>query len=187
MKTDYVYKNELLHVLAALTPANRLVCEISLVTGLRVGDVLKLRTEALRGILESKSKQKRLTVVEQKTGKSRRVYFPTELLERVIAQAGPEWAFNGRLDDKHHRTRQAVYKDLKRASRLFRIKLNISPHSCRKIYAVNLYRRTGDLEKVRETLQHSQEAITMLYAMADVLTARKLGISVEQLDEKFRG
>lgn len=53
---------------------------------------------------------------------------------------------------------------------------NIGPHSARKIFAVDLYRRTGDLEAVRKALNHSDQAVTMLYALADELTSRELSV-----------
>lgn len=53
---------------------------------------------------------------------------------------------------------------------------NVGPHSARKIFAVNLYHRTGDLEAVRKALNHSDQAVTMLYAMADELTTRSLSV-----------
>ena len=47
MTVEYLLNQEMKHVLAALTPSNRLVCEVSLHTGLRVGDVLSLKTDSL--------------------------------------------------------------------------------------------------------------------------------------------
>lgn len=102
------------HVLGALMPANRLACEVSAATGLRIGDVLSLRTEQVE-------KGQRFTVREQKTGKTRRVYLPKEIHKRALAMAGHRFVFEGRLDGKKHRTRQAVYKDLVRAAKLFRL------------------------------------------------------------------
>ena len=71
------------HVFAALTPANRLVCRVAVHTGLRVGDVLRIRTEKLGT---------QFWVTEQKTGKRRRVNLPKALVEDIKAQAGSEWA-----------------------------------------------------------------------------------------------
>ena len=48
MTTEYLLNREVEHVLAALTPSNRLVVRVSLHTGLRVSDVLALRTEQLK-------------------------------------------------------------------------------------------------------------------------------------------
>jgi site-specific recombinase XerC len=42
----------------------------------------------------------------------------------------------------------------------------------RKAYAVDLYRRTNDLKKVQEALNHDNELVTILYAMADILNSR---------------
>jgi integrase len=155
--------------LAALTPPNRLALEISMKTGLRIGDVLNLKTEALRGVSEQ-----RLTIKEQKTGKSRRIRIPLELYEEAMKKAGRYFIFENRLDQRRPRTRQAVYKDLKRVAKLFRLKENIAPHSARKVYAVEAFARTGDIKRVQSLLNHKDEAITTLYAMADTLTARKL-------------
>lgn len=146
-------------------------------TGLRIGDVLAFKTAQVR--------QQRWTVKEQKTGKLRRVYLPSKLCEDILAQAGRIWAFEGRSDAKKHRTRDAVYKDLRRVAILYRVdgkKLveHISPHSARKVYAVEAYQKTGSLRKVQDLLNHEDEAVTMLYALADVLTARNHGGKMEE-------
>ncbi|HBC26682.1 MAG TPA: hypothetical protein DC013_04645 [Ruminococcaceae bacterium] len=167
MRADWLEINEFEHLLAALTPPNRLACEVSACTGLRISDVLNLRSDRL---------QERFTVRELKTGKTRRVRLPCALLDRLIAQSGKIYVFEGRESYRKPRTRQAVYKDLKRAAKLFRLHgCQISPHSARKIYAVNAYKRTGSLRRVRELLNHTDEAVTVLYAMADELTRRKTG------------
>lgn len=168
MKTDYVPKEELGHVYAALMPANRLVCQVSEATGLRVGDVLALRTEQLR-------KGQRFTVHEAKTGKSRRIYLSRKLYDDLRAQAGEVWVFPSRLDPQKHRTRQAVWRDLKRAAKAFRLPQNVAPHSLRKVYAVEEWERTGDLGRVGKALNHSpwHPETTMIYAMAAELYRRK--------------
>lgn len=168
MRADYIAREEMRHVLAALTPPNRLACEISLATGLRLSDVLNLRSDRLA---------ERMTVRELKTGKNRRIRLPRELYLRAKAMAGKVFVFEGRLAQDQHRSRQAVWKDLRRAADLFRLpaKLHLSPHSARKVYAVEEYHKTGSLERVQALLQHENEAVTMIYAMADEMTARKLG------------
>ena len=150
-------------MLAALTPSNRLVCRVCLQTGLRVGDVVSLKTRDLKG---------QFWIVEAKTKKRRRVNLPRELLDQVKAQAGEVWAFPGRKPGQH-RTRQAVWADVKRAARAFRIRQNIAPHSFRKVYAVELLRRCGDLKRVQRALNHSDCATTMVYVMAAELLEAK--------------
>lgn len=167
---DYLARDELKHLLASLMPANRLILELSLATGLRVGDVVRMEAARLAP---------RMTIREQKTGKSRRVYIPAALLRAVRAQAGEKWAFPGRPfkgRPEAHRSTSAVYKDLRRAAALWRLPegLHISPHTARKVWAVSEFQRRGSLADVQRLLQHSSEAVTLLYAMADVLTQRRL-------------
>lgn len=168
LRSDYILKGELQHLLAALMPENRLACEVSLATGLRISDVLNMRSEQLG---------ERMSVRELKTGKRRCVRIPRELLDRMHAVKGKIYVFEGRTNYRKPRTRQAVYKDLKRAAALFRIdkKLQISPHSARKVWSVEkLKQYGGNVGKVQQLLNHSDEAVTLLYVMADVLTERKL-------------
>lgn len=58
---------------------------------------------------------------------------------------------------------------------------NVGPHSARKIFAVDLYHRTGDLETVRKALNHSDQAVSMIYAFADQLTTRQLSVDGDGL------
>ena len=143
-------------------PENRLVIELSMATGLRVSDCLAIRTDQLKA-----ASARKITVKEQKTNKTRRIYIPKGLYERLIKSAGRIFVFEHRTDYKKHRTRQAVWKDVKRAAAALRIDENFTPHSARKIYAVELYEKTGDLAKVSEALKHSSVTVTMIYAMAN--------------------
>lgn len=165
IKTEYLLNREVEHVLAALTPSNELVCRVCLHTGLRVGDVLNLKTEQIKP---------RFWVTEQKTKKRRLIGLPEDLREAILQQAGEVWAFPGR-GKPGHRTRQAVWKDVKRAATAFRINQNVAPHSFRKVYAVELYERYGDLKKVQHALNHGSETTTVIYACAaQLLRAKQL-------------
>lgn len=165
MKTEYLFEKEVDNVLSALTDTNRLVMRVCLHTGLRVGDVLALTPDKLKP---------HFWVTEQKTGKARQVGLPEPLLSDLRKHSGKHWVFEGRDPRKHH-TRQAVWKDVKRAADAFRIKQNIGPHSARKVYAVKLLEKYGDMEKVRRALNHNSEVVTLIYAMAD-----------KQLEAKYR-
>lgn len=168
-RTEYLLHQQLSLVLASLMPANRLACEVSLHTGLRISDVLELKTEDVR-------RSSRFWVKEQKTGKSKLVGLPASLRGRMIAQAGPVFVFSNRLDPMKHRTRQAVWSDMKRAQRAFRLPQNVGPHSMRKEYAVELMRKYGSVERVRRALNHSSTTVTVLYAMADQLLEVSRGV-----------
>lgn len=171
VRTGYVEPDSFRLLLTALMPANRLALEVSMTTGLRISDVLHLKTADL-------VRTARPTITERKTGKRRRVYFPGALRDALLLQAGRFYIFEGRYDERRPRTRQAVFKDLKRVAKLYRIdgekiRANVAPHSARKIYAVQDYRAHGSLERVRRLLNHSSEAVTALYALADRLERKK--------------
>ena len=183
-RTDYLYQRQLDRVLGLLMPGNSLVVRVQLHTGLRVGDVLRL-TFPLR---------KQVWLTEGKTGKRRHIGLPQQLIDAIAADAAqhipehkrryiweapprgvaPLWAFPSPRDYKRHRTRQAVWKDIKRAAKACRLPQNVGTHSARKVYAVGALRRSGgDLEAVQRALNHSDAGITMIYAMADKLLAER--------------
>lgn len=164
MKTEYLLHREVEHVLAALMPVNRVVMRVCIHTGLRVGDVLALRTDQIAP---------RFWVTEQKTKKRRIVGLPADLLADMRKIAGKKYVFEHSSDPERHRTRQAVWKDVKRAARAFRLPQNVAPHSARKVYAVDLLAKYGDIAKVQRALNHSGPSVTMIYAMADQLYRQK--------------
>lgn len=159
MTTEYLLNREVECVLAALTPVNRLVMRVCLHTGLRLSDVLEFRPEQLKH---------RFWITEKKTGKKRMVGLPGQLLDELKQCAGDVWVFQNRSNPKAHRTRQAVWRDVKRAAKAFRIPQNVAPHSFRKVFAVDLMHKYGDIAKVRRVLNHSSDAVCMIYALADV-------------------
>lgn len=163
MKTEYMLNKQVDQVLSALTVENALVLRVCLHTGLRISDVLELKPGQLKP---------HFWVTEKKTGKAKQVGLPKQLLSDLRTICGEKWVFPGRNPEKH-RTRQAVWKDVKRAAKAFRIKQNIAPHSARKVYAVQLLRKYGDMERVKRALNHSSESITLIYALADLQLENK--------------
>lgn len=148
-------------ILAALTPGNRRVIQVMLRTGLRVSDVLELPRDKIG---------RQFTVTEAKTGKRMKCGLPDWLSDEIRrSSTGSTWAFPSPTNPKRHRSRQAVWRDLKRVQRAFRLPINLGTHSARKSYAVHLMHQYGDLEKVRRALNHSNTTITAIYAMADLL------------------
>lgn len=162
-RTSYASRAQLGHILAALMPTNALVVRVCMRTGLRVSDVLELKTAQLKP---------RQTVRERKTGKTRRVVWGRDLYLQMLQQAGSVWVFESRTDPRRHRTRQAVYKDIKRAAAIFQRSGAVSrsqcigTHTARKYAAVTAYHK-GGLPAAQKLLNHSDPAITLLYALAD--------------------
>lgn len=165
MRSQWVEDDTMKLILAAMMPANSLAIEVSLYTGLRIDDVLSLKTDTVR-------RTSRPYVRDLKTGKRHRIYLPAELRERMLAQAGRVWVWEGRTDWTRHRTRQAVYKDMRQAAQVFertgRLKAHVSPHSARKSAAVRAYKK-GGLAAAAALLQHDtgHPLVTLVYALAD--------------------
>lgn len=156
MKADYLLNEQVEKVLMLLTPENRLAMRVALQTGLRIGDVLALKADKLR-------QGNRWWITEQKTGKRRLIAIPENLRQDLLLYAGDEWVFPHRCDKTRHRTRQAVWADVKRASWAMRESVNASPHSARKVYAVELLQKYNDFPRVQRALNHSSPSVTVIY------------------------
>lgn len=144
-------------------PSNREALRLSMDYGMRIGDVLRMPVSAVRA--------GKWSFKEEKTGKRRVVRLSERHRAACMSIAGRVYVFEHRLDPYRHRTRQAVYKDLKRIAVMFRLP-HITPHSGRKIYSVERYKESGgNLKKVQRLLNHSDEAVTVLYALADELSS----------------
>ena len=162
LRSDWVCHDDMSVVLRLLMPANSLAMELCLTTGLRVGDALALETDTLR-------KGQRISVLEHKTGKRKRIYINKDLHSRLLAQAGVRFVFPGALaPEKRHRTRQAVWADVKRAAKALRLDVQCSPHSARKVYAVEYYRKHG-LAATQAALNHDRPETTLVYIMSELL------------------
>lgn len=171
MRTDYLEPDVWKAILMALTPTNQSIVLLMLYTGLRISDAVSLKTASVKkAVLEGKSAA--FVITERKTGKRQLCTIPVELWKKLLDGAGRTYVFEHRLDSRKHRSRQAVWADIKRAAKAFRLEGTISPHSVRKTYAVEMFQETGDLEKVRKLLNHSNTTVTLLYAMADLLSER---------------
>ena len=152
---------------------NALAVRLSLETGMRIGDAVALPKSALNG--------RRVAFRAQKTGKAAEVEISADLARRLSTISGDRWIFTG-LDSQKHRTRQAVYKDLRTVAVQYGLVEHISPHSARKTYAVGVYHSDG-LKACQQRLQHDREATTLIYALADKITAERLPVATLENDD----
>lgn len=159
-------REDLLVVLRLLTPVNRLVVRVAAETGLRISDVLSL---SVQQFYIANRNNGYVTVLEKKTHKKRRVHLSVSLrrdLLQIVSNYSP-FLFCNRLDNNKPRTRQAVWKDLNRAAKALRFDGQISPHSIRKMAAMEkLQASGGDPFVVSKWLCHSDMAVTAVYLMA---------------------
>lgn len=166
MKSDYLKPSTYEALYRVMQRDNVLAIRVSLETGLRIDDVLRLKWENFK-------KPPYFTYFAKKTGKKGVKKLSKQLKNELFHRntGGSEYVFPGRKRGQH-RTRQAVWKDIKKASELMGVSLNASPHSARKTYAVELRKEKG-LAEVQKELQHSDMNTTMLYAFSDLVRAGK--------------
>lgn len=131
--------------------------------GCRIGDIVTLRTDSIikDGAIH------RLNIIEEKTGKKRNFIVPESIVKFVEDYKRHTGIIDGPLfpgtGGKEYLTANAVWKQLRPVTQYLGLQ-NISSHSFRKRYAVELYNRTGhDIMAVCQALQHSSTTTTMCY------------------------
>lgn len=163
MKTRYLTPDEVRRLAAASSAEEWLPLRVAVETGLRIGDVLKIRAgDFVRGGVRYRA---------QKTGKLGRAALSDELVLALYRSSrGTRWCFPSPRDSRRHLTRQACWARMKRAAKRAGVDpLGVSPHSLRKVFAVELLRRSN-LGEVQRALQHDRLDTTELYALADWAT-----------------
>lgn len=145
-----------------MTYENVLALRVSLETGLRIDDVLSLRACQIV--------RRTICGTAEKTDKPYKKTISADLAKRLAALTPNKggYIFPHRLDPMRHRTRQAVWGNMKKAAVLMGVKLNAAPHSARKTYAVEMFKDKG-LEQTQKELQHDRISTTMIYAFSDML------------------
>lgn len=178
MRSEYFNLTDYGRVLARMTPENALAVRVSLETGLRIGDVLKIKVNDIH--------KRTLYYVAEKTGKAGKKVLSPELVKALRREGGSGgYVFKSPVNPLKHRTRQAVWQNLKRAAAECGITSNLTPHSARKTYAVEEYHEHG-INAAAAELQHSNIQTTLLYALSDTAYApdavdTAFGLSAAQL------
>ena len=158
-RTEYIKPNDYNKVYMVMQYDNALALRTSLETGLRIGDVLALKPENIQG--------RTIHCTAQKTGKTVKKTISADLCNRLKQIAGDKWIFTGR-DGTDHKTRGALWKDVKKASKELGFSVNFGCHSARKTYAVELFKEHG-ITDVQKELQHDNLETTLLYVFAHLL------------------
>lgn len=162
MQSRFLDEFELLAIKNELSKEEWLPLFVSLKTGMRVGDVVKIRVRDLR--------ENGVRYVAQKTGKVGFAELPRDTLDELRARARYSWCFPSPTNKKAHLTRQAVWYRIKRAAARAGVSVDgVSPHALRKSFAVFMFGEKG-LHATKEALQHDRASVTAIYAYSDWLT-----------------
>jgi integrase len=145
---------------------------IGINTGLRVGDLLKLKIKDVK-------RKKKLIIKEGKTKKPRIIYLDSvydEVQDYISSlQDGTEWLFPSRKGDKPITTTQA-YRQLQKASDMVDIPEGIGTHTMRKTFGYWHYKQFNDIAELQKILNHSHPSITLRY----------IGITEEQIENNMK-
>lgn len=154
---NYIPEKEQAAIRARLNNRDRSIYDLLIYTGYRLDDVLRLRNWQLKG--------EKITVKERKTGNVRTVENP------FVKDCGKplEYVFKGRgrTGERKKLHRSTFWRHFERAVRAAGLEgKGYTVHSLRKVYAVNLYRQTGDIKRVQADLGHKNLATTCLYVIS---------------------
>lgn len=166
MKARFLSEREITALFAHMSADRRLVFEVAIESGMRIGDVLKLRRRDLK---RAKNGAAEITYTAEKTKKKGTAFVYGKTAEHLFALAqGTKcylWASRAKCG---HITRQTAWNWMKEAAKAAKIDLKgVSPHSLRKCFAVRIRHEKG-MQAAQKALQHQDSATTAIYAYADI-------------------
>ncbi len=174
MKSRFLDEGELKKLREVSNDEAFLPMLLSLETGLRIGDVVGLRTKDL--------KSDGVHFTAQKTGKKGIAKISDSLRRKLKRSASEAWLFPSPYKAGKHLSRQAVWQRMKKAGERAGLDLDgLSPHSLRKAFAVEVYRTKG-FKAVQEALQHNNTASTEIYSFADWNTGKNADLPLKRRD-----
>jgi integrase len=150
-------------------PYDRLIWRVALETGARINDILLLtRREARR---------QPLTLWEHKSKRQRTITLSEQLhsdISRWVNRDSDYPAFHAARDTRRPLNRATFYRRLQRAAKMTHPPIHVSAHSARKLYAMRIFKRTGDIFEVQKALHHKYVTTTATYLdinLIDLLSA----------------
>lgn len=129
---------------------------IGINSGLRISDLLKLKTAEMKG-------KKSLKIQESKTGKPRTIHLDNifDEIQSYIATNDSEWMFPSRQSENPISATQA-YRQLQKAGKGAGID-SIGTHTMRKTFGYWHYELHDNIAQLQSILNHSSSQITLRY------------------------
>ncbi|MFS0575205.1 tyrosine-type recombinase/integrase [Sporosarcina sp. 179-K 3D1 HS] len=149
---------------------NVLLFKIGITTGLRVGDIIKLKVGDIKG-------KSNFKIREGKTKKERTVHLNAimpEIADYTESLKDDEYLFPSRKGDSHITTTQA-YRVLVQAGELIG-RNDIGTHTMRKTFGYHYYKKTHDIVTLMNIFNHSDQSITKRY----------IGITEEEVADSLK-
>ncbi|MGG0327102.1 site-specific integrase [Bacillus mycoides] len=127
-------------------------------TGLRIGDILKLKVGDVQG--------SHISMREMKTGKQKRIQITSSLKRELRwfneGREVGEYLLRSRKGENRPIGRSMAYKILKSTAAEFGLD-EIGTHTLRKTYGYHMYMQTKNIALLMEIFNHSSEKVTLRY------------------------
>jgi len=149
---------------------NALLFKIGISTGLRVGDLVKLKVVDIKG-------KSSFIIKEGKTKKTRIVYLNAimaDIADYTDGMNNEDYLFQSRKGDSHITTIQA-YRILATGADLIG-RQDIGTHSMRKTFGYHYYKKTHDVATLMNIFNHDGQTVTLKY----------IGIEQEEIENSLR-
>ncbi|PUU89006.1 MAG: integrase family protein [Halanaerobium sp.] len=151
---------------------NYLLFVLGINTGLRIGDMLRLKVSDVRN-------KTHIQIKEQKTQKSKKFFINGALrdaLDRYIKNmADHEYLFQSRNGTNKPITRSQAYRVLSSVGKEVGLE-SIGCHSTRKTFGYHHYQQYKDVAMLQKLFNHSAPSITLDY----------IGVNQDLMDESMR-
>lgn len=153
-------------------PRNNVLFSMGIYTGLRIGDILKLRVKDVHD-------KKFIILKENKTGKTKPILV-NSILRKILKEYTKDKNQNEFLIKSREQTNKAIdrvmaYKIIKDVGEMFGID-NLGTHTMRKTFGYHYYKRTHDVVMLQKLFNHSSATITLRY----------IGIEQDDLNKAYR-
>ncbi|EMJ5875340.1 site-specific integrase [Clostridioides difficile] len=153
-------------------PRNNVLFSMGIYTGLRVGDILKLRIKDVHD-------KRFITLKESKTGKTKPIEI-NPVLKRILKEYTKDKNQNEFLIKSREQANKAIsrvmaYKIIRKVGEMFGID-NLGTHTMRKTFGYHYYKRTHDVVTLQKLFNHSSATITLRY----------IGIEQDDLNKAYR-
>lgn len=151
---------------------NYMLIIMGLHTALRISDILSLTYGDLYDY-QKKDWKSHISVKEQKTGKSNRIYMNREVRETLEKYTVPlqkdptSWIFTGQKKTEGHLSRCQAFRIVKAAGHYAGLNENISCHSLRKTFGYHAWKQGVAPALLMNIFNHSTYQITKRYLCID--------------------
>jgi integrase len=150
---------EIKNILKKKSNRNYMLFVLGINTGLRIGDLLRLKVEDVKD-------KSHIIIKEQKTSKNKQFLINsnlrTELYKYIEGMDDHEYLFQSRVGQNKPISRFQAYRILSAAGREAGLD-RIACHSTRKTFGYHHYKRYKDVALLQKLFNHSSPAITLDY------------------------